>query len=160
MGQPVTGGVKTPVTPIRGFAQPLLATGAKLTIPARLGRTVTFTRPPALDGAVVIAAVAPVILTRIPFTGLPFWETLSVRVTLRPTKSVFFGATLTAVQKRTGGLGTNAPCTTTEAVAVLLAVFVSCSLATVVAVFVSVPSVLAAVTSVIVTEEPTAMLPS
>src|SRR2546423_7154764 len=96
--QPVTGGVKTPVTPMRGFAQPVAETGANVTIPARLGVTVTFTRPLVFDGAVVIASFEPLILMRIPFTALPFWVTFSVRVVLRPTKRVFFGETLTAVQ--------------------------------------------------------------
>src|SRR6478752_6233455 len=95
---------------------------------------------------------------RIPFTAFPFWVTFSVKVVLRPTKRVFFGATLTAVQYFTGG--TNTPFATTEAVAVLLAVLVSCSLPTVVAVLVRVPVVPAVVTSVIVTDVPTAMLPS
>src|SRR5438046_5458888 len=113
--------------------------------------------PWALEGPVVRLSVAPLILMRIPFTGLPFCVTRIVSVVLRPTKSVF-GPTRTAVQKRTGGV--NGPCTTTEAEAVLLAVFVSCSLPTVVAVFVTVPVALAVVTSVIVTDEPTAMFPS
>src|SRR6478609_1010477 len=158
MRQPVTGGVKTPVTPMRGLAQPVLETGANVTIPAFFGLTVTLTRPFALDGAVVIASFAPLTLMRIPFTALPFWVTFSVSVVLRPTKRVFFGATLTAVQYFTGG--TNGPFATTEAVAVLLAVFVSCSAATVVAVLVSVPVWPAVVTSVIVSEAPTARLPS
>ena len=96
--QPVTGGVKTPVTPMRGFAQPLPETGANVTIPARFGVTVTLTSPLAFDGAVVVASFAPLILIRIPFTALPFCVTFSVSVVLRPTKSVFFGDTLTAVQ--------------------------------------------------------------
>src|SRR6266481_9088993 len=137
MRQPVTGGVKTPVTPMRGFAQPVLETGANVTIPAFLGFRVTFTSPLAFDRAVVIVSAPPLILMRIPFTALPFWVTFSVSVVLRPTKRVFFGATLTAVQYFTGG--TNGPFATTEALAVLLAVFVSCSAATVVAVLVSVP---------------------
>src|ERR1700693_2864081 len=124
MRQPVTGGVKTPVTPMRGFAQLVVETGANVTIPAFVGLTVTFTMPLAFEGLVVIASVAPLILMRIPFTAWPFWETFSVSVVLRPTNIVFLGATLTAVQYLTGG--TNLPFTTTDAVAVLLAVFVSC----------------------------------
>src|SRR6478672_7814599 len=96
--QPVTGGVKTPVTPSRGFAQPLLETGAKLRIPARFGLTVTFTRPLAFERPVVIESDAPLILIRMPATALPFWVTLRVSVVLRPTKSVRLGATLIAVQ--------------------------------------------------------------
>src|SRR6266566_1608590 len=98
MRQPVTGGVKTPATPIRGFAQPVLETGANVTIPAFFGLRVTFTRPFALDGVVVIASAAPLILMRIPFTAFPFWVTFSVSVVLLPTKRVFFGETLSAVQ--------------------------------------------------------------
>src|SRR5947209_14792845 len=100
--------------------------------------------PLALDGAVVMASFAPLILMRIPFTALPFWETFSVSVVLRPTKRVFF-ATPIAVQYLTGG--TNGPFATTEDEAVLFAVFVSCSLPTVVAVLVRVPVVPAVVTS-------------
>src|SRR5712691_8099223 len=157
MCQPVTGGVKTPVTPMRGFAHPSVETGTKVTIPARVGLTVVFTMPWALDALVVIASLAPLILMRIPCTALPCWETFIVSTLLRPTKSVF-GDTRTAVQYCTGG--TSGPFTTTEAEAVLLAVFVSCSFATVVAVSVSVPVAPAVVTSVIVTDVPTAMLPS
>src|SRR5712664_797751 len=126
-------------------------------IPAFFGLTFTVTMPLALDALVVRLSVEPLILTRIPFTALPCWETRIDKVTMRPTNSVF-GATPTAVQNTAGG--TNLPFTTTVAEAVLLAVLVSCSFATVVAVFVSVPCTSAVVTSVIVTEEPTAMLPS
>jgi len=69
---PVTGGVKTPVTPMRGLLHAVLATGAKDTIPAFVGLTVTFTMPLAFDGAVVIASFAPLILMRMPFTAFPF----------------------------------------------------------------------------------------
>ena len=50
--------------------------------------------------------------------------------------------------------------TTTDALAVLFAVFDSVSLPTTVAVFVSVPAVVAVVTSVIVTDAPFPMVPS
>ena len=88
---------------------------------------------------------------------MPCWETFIVRRLRLPTK-IDFGDTTTAVQYTT--FGTNAPFTTVEAVAVLLAEFVSGSFATVVAVFVSVPVAVALVTSVIVTDVPTGMLPS
>src|SRR5216683_1356453 len=101
--------------------------------------------------------------TRTPAFALPCWDTRTVRTCVRPTKSDF-GDTATAVQYVggfTGGFGgTSGPLTTTEADAVLFAVFVSGSLATVVAVFVSVPVEVAVVTSVIVTDDPTGMVPS
>ena len=45
----------------------------------------------------VTASVAPLILMRIPFTGLLFWETRRVSFTFRPARSVF-APTRTAVQ--------------------------------------------------------------
>ena len=79
----------------------------------------------------------------------------------RPTNNVF-GETATAVQYVTGLTtgGTKAPTTGAAADATLFAVFVSCSFATVVAVFVIVPIVVVVVTSVIVTDVPTGSVPS
>ena len=54
---------------MRGLLQALVETGAKVTIPAFVGLTVTFTMPLVFDGAVVIASFAPLILMRIPFTA-------------------------------------------------------------------------------------------
>ncbi len=118
-----------------------------VTIPAFFGLTLTMTMPLASEGLEVMLSVEPLILTRTPFTALPFWVILIVSVTLRPTNSVL-GATPTAVQTTAGG--TNLPFTTTEADAVLLAVFVSASLPTTVAVFGIVPVTFAVVTIVIV----------
>src|SRR6266536_1052925 len=113
--------------------------------------------PLALDGLVVSFSEGPLILIRIPFTALPFWRTLIESTVVRPTKSGFEGA-LTAVQNTAGGM--NGPLTLTELVAVLLAVFVSASFATVVTVFVTVIAEVAVVTSVIVTDAPTFRFPS
>jgi hypothetical protein len=55
--QPVTGGVKTPVTPMRGFVQPLCEIGTMVTIPAFFGFTLTVTMPLALDALVVRLSV-------------------------------------------------------------------------------------------------------
>jgi hypothetical protein len=140
VGHPVTGGVKTPVIPMRGFLQLFFATGISVTIPGRFGWSRTFTTPLAPDAFVVSFSEAPLILMRIPFTDLPFWLTFIESTVVRPTKSVF-GDTATAVQNTVGG--TNGPFTTTEADAVLFAVFVSASVATVVPVFVTVPGAFA-----------------
>src|ERR671931_152304 len=157
LGHPVTGGVKTPITPTLGLGQDFAATGVKTTMPAFIGLTVCLITPLPLDGFFVRRMVEPLTRTLTPAFALPCELTRSVSVLARPTVSCF-GETATAVQNTTGG--TNGPLTVTLADAELFAVLVSCSAATVVPVFVIVPVVFAVVTRVIVTEAPTLRLPS
>src|SRR2546430_12268809 len=96
-GHPVTGGVKTPITPTRGFLQLLTATGWKTTMPAFIGLTVCLTTPLPLEGLVVTLSVDPLIRILTPAFALPCEVTFIVSVFLRPTKSDF-GETATAVQ--------------------------------------------------------------
>src|SRR6266581_6680734 len=96
-GHPVTGGVKTPITPTRGFLQLLLATGWKTTMPAFIGLTVCLTMPLLLERLVVSWIVEPLTRILMPALALPCWVTFIVSVFLWPTRSCL-GETLTAVQ--------------------------------------------------------------
>jgi len=153
----VTGGVKTPTTPMRGLEQLLCAVGLKLTIPARVGFTSSFTTPRRFDAFVRTSSAGPLTRTRTPATAFPCWEMRIVRTACRPTKTDR-GETTTAVQNCTGG--TSAPLTWTVADAVLFAGFVSDSLPVTVAVFVIEPTVVAVVRIVTVALAPAASPPS
>src|SRR5258707_23 len=141
---------------MRGLAHPFLPTGTKGMIPAFFGFTRWVTTPLAFDGLVRIESVEPLIRTLTPAFACLCCETCRVRSVERPTR-IDFGETASAVQYTTGG--TNFPFTTTDADAVLLAVFDSASFPTTVAVFVSVPVCREGVTSVTVTGAPLAVLP-
>src|SRR5205823_11518797 len=75
LAQPVTGGVKTPVTPTRLVLQRLLAIGLKTTIPAFFIFTRAVMTPLAFEAAVRMSIFGPLIRTRIPLTALPCWVT-------------------------------------------------------------------------------------
>src|SRR3954447_22477840 len=94
---PVTGGVKTPITPMRGLLQPFCATGTKVMIPAFVGLTVRFTRPLPFEAAVTTEIVEPLMRILTPRIAFPCWLTLIVSVFLWPTSSCF-GETASAVQ--------------------------------------------------------------
>ncbi len=155
LDQPVTGGVKTPTTPMRGLVHFLCATGAKLTMPAFVAWSFARTTP-CLFVCFVRSVTGPLSWTRIPAAGFPCCETRSVSSVVRPTK-IDLGETAIAVQNCTGGL--NTPRTAAAAAEVLFAVFDSGSIATAVAVFVKLPVAAAVVTTVIVTTGPTVSVP-
>ncbi len=97
LGHPVTGGVKTPTTPMRGLLQLFFATGTKVTIPAFFGLTFSFTTPLALEAWVRRPSVEPLIRMRTPATDLPCCATCMMSTTVRPANSDF-GETASAVQ--------------------------------------------------------------
>src|SRR5204863_9650789 len=78
LGHPVTGGVKTPITPTRGLGHVFVATGVKTTIPAFIGFTVCLITPLPLDGLVVRRSVEPLTRTLTPAFALPCELTFSV----------------------------------------------------------------------------------
>src|SRR5207253_6464703 len=143
---PVTGGVKTLVTPTRLVLQRLLAIGLKIRIPAFFIFTVVLIRPLLFEAAVRTSIFGPLIRTWMPFTALLCWVTWIVSAVLRPTNSCL-GVTLLTATQYTGG-GTNGAVTWTVAVAWLLAVFVSGRSPATVAVLVCGPAALGVVTSV------------
>src|SRR4051794_39253642 len=154
--QPVTGGVKTLVTPTRLVLQALLAIGVKIRTPAFFIFSVCVIRPLLFEAPVRMFTLGPLILTWIPWTTLPPWVRWIFRVVLRPTNSCF-GVTLLTATHGTGGVMT--PTVWTVALAVLFAVFVSGRLPTTLTVFTWAPTVLGVVTRVIVTDAPAAIVP-
>src|SRR6266567_707398 len=66
LAQPVTGGVKTPVTPTRLVLQRLLAIGLKTTIPAFFNFTLWVMTPLLLDAPVRVLNFGPLIWTWMP----------------------------------------------------------------------------------------------
>src|SRR4051794_31997051 len=157
LAQPVTGGVKTLVTPLRLVLQALLAIGVKIRIPAFFIFSVCLTMPLLFEALVRRLIFAPLILTWTPLTALPPWVRWIVSVVFRPTNNCLGATLLTATQGFSGG-GVNL-CVSTVAVAVLLAVLVSGRSPTTFTVFVCCPTVLGVVTRVIVTDAPAAMSP-
>src|SRR3954447_25499394 len=148
LAQPVTGGVKTLVTPTRLVLQALLAIGVKIRIPAFFIFSVCLTTPLLFEALVRRLIFAPLILTWMPLTALPPWVRWIVSVVFRPTNSCLGVTLLTATQGFTGG---GVPVTLTVAVAWLLLVFVSGLSPDTAAVLVWIPVADGVVISVIVT---------
>src|SRR5215472_2880069 len=115
--QPVTGGVKTPVTPTRLVLQRLLAIGEKIRTPAFFILIERLMTPWALEALVFTLIFGPLIRTWIPLTAAPPWLTWMVSFVFRPTNSCFGVTLLTATQGVGGG---EKKFTTTDADAVLL----------------------------------------
>ena len=119
--------------PTRLVLQRLLAIGLKTRIPAFFNFTLWVMTPLLLDAPVRVLNFGPLIWTWMPLTAWPCFVTRIVSFVVRPTKS-WFGVTLLTATQNTGG-GVRLATTSTVAVAVLLAVFVSGLLPTTVTVF-------------------------
>src|SRR5262249_17286033 len=154
VAHPVTGGGKTPLTPIRRVPQLLSASGGKTRIPFLFIFRVRLMTPLELAPFVLTLIPAPLIRTRMPLTPRPVAARgIGTRV-LRPTirwPGVIF------LMLMHGSNGT--PVISTCAVAVLLLRFVSGLSPDTTAVLVCVPVWLGVVTRVIVICWPAVMVP-
>src|SRR6478609_3089260 len=104
--QPVTGGSKTPTTPIRWVLQAFLFWISTRMMPGLLGLTVTVTLP-FLPDVTVFEIPGPVILTFAPATPFLPWVTVTLIFWLLPLPLSTFGVTVTVLQISgftTGGL--------------------------------------------------------